>query len=32
VLGDAYAFEARGPMEIKGKGIMETYFLLASRG
>jgi class 3 adenylate cyclase len=32
VLGDAYAFEARGPMEIKGKGIMETYFLLASQG
>jgi len=28
VLGDAYLFESRGPLEIKGKGVMETYFLL----
>jgi class 3 adenylate cyclase len=24
---DAYACEARGPLQIKGKGLMETYFL-----
>jgi adenylate cyclase len=28
VLGDAYLFEPRGPLEIKGKGVMETYFLV----
>jgi class 3 adenylate cyclase len=28
VLGDAFVFEARGPMEIKGKGVMDTYFLV----
>lgn len=27
-LGDAYLFEPRGPVAIKGKGLMETYFLL----
>jgi class 3 adenylate cyclase len=26
-LGDAFRFEPRGPLEIKGKGSMETYFL-----
>jgi class 3 adenylate cyclase len=26
-LGDAFHFEPRGPLEIKGKGSMETYFL-----
>jgi adenylate cyclase len=26
-LSDAFRFEARGPLEIKGKGPMETYFL-----
>lgn len=28
VLRDEFAFEPRGPLEIKGKGAMETYFLL----
>jgi adenylate cyclase len=26
-LGDAFRFEPRGPLEVKGKGSMETYFL-----
>jgi adenylate cyclase len=26
-LGDAFRFEPRGPLEVKGKGLMETYFL-----
>jgi adenylate cyclase len=26
-LGSAFSFEPRGPLEIKGKGSMETYFL-----
>ena len=26
-LGDAFRFEPRGSLEIKGKGSMETYFL-----
>jgi adenylate cyclase len=30
ILGSAYAFEARGPLDIKGKGLMDTYFLLGS--
>ena len=27
VLGDAFRFEPRGALEVKGKGTMETYFL-----
>ena len=26
-LGDAFRFEPRGGLEVKGKGSMETYFL-----
>jgi adenylate cyclase len=26
-LGDAFRFEPRGPLDIKGKGLVETYFL-----
>jgi adenylate cyclase len=26
-LGDAFRFEPRGALEVKGKGSMETYFL-----
>ena len=26
-LGDAFRFEPRGPLDVKGKGSMETYFL-----
>jgi class 3 adenylate cyclase len=29
-LGEAFRFEPRGPLEIKGKGSMETYFLYAA--
>ncbi len=28
VLGDRYSYEPRGVMDIKGKGRMETYFLM----
>jgi class 3 adenylate cyclase len=31
ILGDGYSFEPRGPLDIKGKGVMDTYFLLGSR-
>jgi adenylate cyclase len=31
MLGEAYLFEPRGPLDIKGKGVMDTYFLLGSR-
>jgi class 3 adenylate cyclase len=27
-LGDAFAFEARGTIDVKGKGPMETFFLV----
>lgn len=30
-LADSYEFEPRGEIPIKGKGLMETYFLLSSR-
>ena len=30
ILGSAYAFEPRGPLDIKGKGMMDTYFLRGS--
>jgi hypothetical protein len=30
-LGERYLFEPRGAIAIKGKGTMETYFLLARR-
>ncbi len=31
ILGEDYSFEPRGSLDIKGKGVMETYFLLGSR-
>jgi adenylate cyclase len=31
ILGSAYSFQSRAPIDIKGKGLMETYFLLRSR-
>ena len=30
-LGDAFRFEPRGALDIKGKGMMETYFLYRNR-
>jgi adenylate cyclase len=30
-LGEVFLFEARGTLEIKGKGMMETYFLSGTR-
>jgi len=30
-LGDAYAFEERGPVQIKGKGELMTYFLIGRK-
>jgi adenylate cyclase len=27
VLGNAFRFESRGLLDVKGKGTMETYFL-----
>jgi len=31
-LRDQFEFESRGPVEVKGKGVIETWFLLARRG
>jgi hypothetical protein len=31
VLGETYLFESRGRIDIKGKGMMETYFLIGRR-
>jgi adenylate cyclase len=31
VLGEAFSFEPRGKLDIKGKGMMETYFLTGAR-
>ena len=32
LLGDDYEVEPRGEMEIKGKGLMETFFLVGKKG
>jgi class 3 adenylate cyclase/NAD(P)-dependent dehydrogenase (short-subunit alcohol dehydrogenase family) len=32
LLGDRFSFVPRGVMDIKGKGLMPTYFLVGSRG
>ena len=31
LLGDDYEFESRGTIEIKGKGPMDTFFLLGKK-
>ena len=31
-IGDAFELEARGPMNIKGKGLMKTWFVTGRRG
>jgi hypothetical protein len=31
-LRGAFEFESRGPIEVKGKGVIETWFLLGRRG
>jgi adenylate cyclase len=31
ILGGTYLFESRGKLDIKGKGMMETYFLIGRR-
>jgi class 3 adenylate cyclase len=30
-LRDSYLFEERGPLQIKGKGEMNTYFLIGKK-
>ena len=32
ILGDGYRFDKREPIEIKGKGLMQTYFLVGRNG